>query len=301
MSTILILGARGQLGFELSLQLRELLPDAAIHALGREQCDITSVEDLEAIFSAHSPSIVINGAAYNAVDQAEDDRDAALRLNALAPGHLARLCAMYSATFLHFSTDYVFGHGHDTPIDESFAPAPLSAYGRSKRLGEQLALQNNPNRTFVVRCCGLYGERRANFVRTMVRCALQGRSLKVVSDQFISPTWVRPLAKASIALLKTDGAPHGIYHAVAQGQCSWFEYAGAIFEQLGLDADLSPVKQAEWGAKAPRPSYSVLDNTMLRLVGVEDLPEWRASLNAFLAEYGEQIVSEERAKIESTS
>jgi dTDP-4-dehydrorhamnose reductase len=299
MSTILILGARGQLGFEMALQLRELLPDAAIHALGREHCDITDTAQLDTVFSAHAPSLVINGAAYNAVDQAEDDRDGAIKLNALAPAHMAHLSALHRATFLHFSTDYVFGHGHDTPIDESFTPAPLSAYGRSKRLGEQLALQNNPGRTFVVRCCGLYGERRANFVRTMIRCALQGRALNVVSDQFISPTWVRPLAKACVALLKTDAAPHGIYHAVAQGQCSWFEYAAAIFEQLDLDADLSPVNQSDWGAKAPRPTYSVLDNAMLRLIGIEDLPEWRASLNAFLDEYGAQIIAEERAKLDA--
>lgn len=288
-----IFGAQGQLGFELA----ELLEakGAGVVRVSREDVDVTDLQAIWDVFDEVSPTHVFNCTAYNAVDQAEEERDNALLLNGVVPGVMASAAAEEDAVFVHFSTDYVFGEGHTRPIDESHAPSPLSAYGRSKWLGEQRALQHNAN-SYIIRCCGLYGERRANFVRTMVRMALLERPLKVVSDQMISPTWVRPLARQVHAILHAE-PPYGVYHAVAHGVTSWFDYAGAIFEILDLKPSLSPVLQADWSAAARRPSYSVLDNALLRLGELDEMPDWRTSLEAMLREYGAQIMGEEQAKL----
>lgn len=288
----MVFGAQGQLGHRLVTELAAAGEEVV--GLGRAEVDVTSRDQVAGALAEHAPDVAFNGAAYNAVDQAESDVDAAMRLNAYAPGVLAAACRDAGAAFVHFSTDYVFGGGHSAPIDESHQPAPLSAYGRSKLLGERAALANNP-RAYVVRCCGLYSARRRNFVRTMIHHALKGTPLRVVSDQYVSPTWVAPLARVSIELAKTD--LFGTYHAVSHGECSWFEYAGAIFEELGLDADLSPVLQADWGAAAPRPSYSSLDNMMLRQLGLDGFVGWREDLSAFLADHGERIIAQERAAL----
>lgn len=292
MNTI-IFGANGQLGHELTAQLEARADESGLDiiALTREQCDVTDFEQLEAAFAEYAPAMVFNATAYNAVDKAEDEPDEAMRLNALVPGQMALLCSQVGAGFVHYSTDYVFGAGYTSPISELETPTPISVYGKSKLLGEQMVMQNHISDSFVIRCCGLYGERRANFVRTMIRCALQGRSLKVVSDQFISPTWVKPLAHASLELvMASERAPRGVYHAVTQGACSWYEYAAAIFDILDLDADLSSVLQSEWAAPAPRPSYSVLDNAKLRLLDLDTLPDWHTCLESFLKEHGDDLV-----------
>ncbi len=288
----LVFGARGQLGGRLTLELEAR--GAEVVALGRADVDVTDAAAVRDALAAHAPDVVFNGAAYNAVDLAEAEPDAAMRLNAYAPGVLAAASREAGAVFVHYSTDYVFGDGHAAPIDESHAPTPMSVYGRSKLLGERVALANNP-RTFVVRCCGLYSARRRNFVRTMIHHGLKGTPLRVVSDQHVSPTWVAPLARTSLELCRTG--LFGTYHAVAHGECSWHEYASAIFELTGIEADLTPVLQADWGAAAPRPSYSSLDNMMLRQLGLDDLSHWRDDLATFLAEHGEAIVSQERAAI----
>ena len=288
-SRALVFGARGQLGHELVAELTSRYPGALIHAPEREQCDVTDSEQLAAAFERAQPEVVLNATAYNAVDRAESERQEALALNALTPGLIARLSAQHGATLMHFSTDYVFGDGHSVPIDESQLPEPLSAYGRSKLLGEQLALQNNPGRALVVRCCGLYSHRRHNFIHTMLRLARQGRALRVVDDQFVSPTWVKPLAGVALDLLAHAGAPSGIYHAVTHGETSWYDYAKAIFEILDLEVDLSPVSQSEWSAEAERPDYSSLDNAMLRQLGLDTLGGWREQLEAFLEQHGEQL------------
>jgi dTDP-4-dehydrorhamnose reductase len=289
---ILILGANGQLGHALTQTYHaRAVPTIA---LTREQCDVTDPAAVTAVLAAHRPTHVFNATAYNLVDQAEREPDAAHLLNALIPAQLARACHHHGARFIHYSTDYVFGHGHTLPIDESHDPAPLSVYGRSKALGERLVHKNHPD-ALVIRCCGLYSHRRTNFIRTMIRVALASRPLKVVSDQYVAPTWVEPLAQVSADLATIDLS--GTFHAVAHGQTSWYEYAAAIFRILNIDADLSPVLQADWGAAAPRPAYSVLDNMMLRQLGLDSFTPWDVSLASFLDKYGEQLVDEEQAKL----
>jgi len=288
-TTALILGAQGQLGGALV----DLFAGRDVEhvALGRHQCDITAPASVASALEEHEPDVVFNCAAYNAVDQAEDEPDEAFRLNALAPGIVAASCREVGAITVHFSTDYVFGDGHTEPIDEGCAPDPLAHYARSKALGERLVAQNNPQ-SYVIRVCGLYSERRHNFVRTMLRHGLAGRPLTVVSDQVVSPTWVAPLAKISARIAETG--IFGTYHAVSGGECSWFDYARTIFDALGVSerVALSPVSQKDWAAKARRPEYSVLDNRMLRLMGMDELDGWEPMLRDFLAAHGDALLEE---------
>lgn len=285
-TTTLVFGAHGQLGSALCALL-----DARGHdlvALTREGCDVTDPRALHETFARVQPGLVFNATAYNLVDAAEGAPDDALALNALAPAQIAALCRQHGATLMHFSTDYVFGPGHTRPIDESQQPAPCSVYGRSKWLGEQLVARNCPA-SYVVRCCGLYSARRANFIQTMLRHGLAGRPLRVVHDQHVSPTWVQPLARVAVAI--TEREVFGTYHAVAHGGCTWYEYAKKIFEVLGVEVDLEPTTQAEYGAPAPRPGYSVLDNALLRLQGLDDMAPWDEALELFLVKHGEALLA----------
>ena len=283
----LVFGARGQLGSEL-LELLAVAKDDVI-GLTREDVDVSDHAAVRRVIEEHGPTVVFNCTAYNAVDKAEKEMDAALAINALAPASMASACRSVDARFVHFSTDYVFGDGHEVPIDESHSPTPLSAYGRSKRLGEQMALQNH-TRSLVIRYTCLYGHLRANFVRTMIKYGSAGKRLQVVNDQFVSPTWVRPLAKVSLALVERELS--GVFHAVSHGGCTWYDLAQKTFDLLDIDADLHPTTQEEWGAPARRPTYSVLDNALLRSLNLDGFEDWERSLEAFISEFREELLSE---------
>lgn len=286
MKQYLVVGAQGQLGWELVRQLERA--GREVVGLGRNDCDVATIASVRGALQAHQPEVVFNAAAYNAVDDAEREADEAFRVNALGAGNVARACREIEARLIHFSTDYVFGHGHASAIDESETPAPLSQYARSKWQGEKLVARNL-RESFVIRTTGLYSHRRHNFVHTMVKHGLAGTDLTVVDDEFMSPTWVRPLAEVAIELSHTD--LYGTYHAVAHGDCSWHEFAGAIFEILDIDANLSPTTADEWNAPARRPEYSALDNRMLRMVGIDEFKNWRPMLETFLDEYGDEIIA----------
>jgi dTDP-4-dehydrorhamnose reductase len=206
----------------------------------------------------------------------------------MGAARLAAVSRRLRAKLIHFSTDYVFGPRHATLIDESARPDPLSVYGASKYAGELLAMGNN-RATFVLRTSGLYGPLGHNFLRTMIGLGAKGRSLSVVDNEYVSPTWVRPLARVAIELSQTE--LFGTYHATSLGGCTWYEFACAIFEILKMDVDVSPTDAASWGAAARRPAYSVLDNRNLRLVGLDHFEHWRLHLEEFLALYGEEILT----------
>ena len=297
MTDAVVFGAQGQLGHRLVETLKARNKD--VIGFSRQEADITNTAQVHDIFNDCQPRTVYNAAAYNAVDRAESEPDEAMAINAYGPGLLAAFARKHNATLVHFSTDFVFGDHHTEPIDEGHTPAPLSVYGRSKYLGEQLVLRNCP-RSFVIRCCGLYDVRRHNFVRTMLRVALMGKTLKVVDDQMVSPTWVVPLSQMAVALAERNSQSvlYGTYHAVAHGQCSWHEFAAKIFELTGVDPDLHATTQSEWGAPAARPTYSVLDNALLRLMGLDHMTAWDEMLAEFLDAHGQTIMDEERAKLE---
>ena len=278
MSTIVVIGANGQLGRDLCSRL----PDST-RRLTRADLDLSNASSISSVLTALQPGIVINCAAYNFVDKAEDEVTAAFAINAFAVKHLADTCRQLGAVLVHFSTDYVFGlEGfRPQPYSESDAPGPVSVYGLSKLTGEYF-VRSLCSKHFVIRTCGLYGHhgvggKGGNFVETMLRIAAQGKSLKVVEDQILTPTSTADLAAAVPVLI--EEAPFGLYHLTNAGQCSWHEFAATIFELAGVKADLSPISSADYGSKARRPDFSVLTTEHKQ---APRLRHWREALAEYM-------------------
>jgi dTDP-4-dehydrorhamnose reductase len=267
-----ILGAGGQLGQE----LLRALPEAAI-ALGRTDADLTQPAQLAAALAAHRPDVVFNCAAYNQVDRAEDEPGAAFAVNALGVRSLALVCRDLRCVLVHFSTDYVFGLDVErrSPYAESDAPGPVNAYGSSKLTGEHFVRALCP-RHFVIRTCGLYGPHGGTFVPSILRRAALGEALRVVDDQECSPTRAADVARAAVALAGTEA--FGLYHVTSAGSCSWFEFACAVVKQAGLDAAVTRISSADYGARARRPGYSVLDCSKYAQLGLVPMPAWDEAL-----------------------
>jgi dTDP-4-dehydrorhamnose reductase len=283
---ILLIGASGQLGTD----LRRTLPAGVLIPLTRADLDITDRDAVERVLAAHAPAWVINTAAYHRVDDIET-RDArqAFAVNEVAVGHLARVCALRGARLLHLSTDYVFGGGPPGPYAEDAPPAPLSVYGESKLAGERLVREASPNHV-IVRSSGLYGVagsagKGGNFVETMLRLAREGRDIRVVDDQVLTPTYTADLAEA-IARLLAVTPPGGIYHLTNAGKCSWFEFAERIFDLSDVALKPKRTTSDEFGAAARRPSHSVLRNTRAAALGVPPLRVWPEALEAYLRAKG---------------
>lgn len=282
---IAVLGAAGQLG-------RDLCPRLAVFGevvpLSRADLDLARPDSIAPAVTAIRPDVFVNCAAYNLVDKAESDPEAARAVNAAGVERLAGACAGIWAKLVHFSTDYVFGGaaGRDTPYAEDAPPAPVSEYGRSKHLGEQAALAASAN-NLVIRTCGLYGVwgsggKGGNFVETMLRVAAQGKPLRVVADQRCTPSYTADLAAATVQLIGRGAG--GLFHIVNSGECTWHEFAAEIFRQTGLAPELTPITSAEFGAAAKRPSYSVLSTAKLVAHGVPALRTWPDALAAYLQE-----------------
>jgi dTDP-4-dehydrorhamnose reductase len=278
-----VLGSAGQLG-------RDLCPRLAgeVTPLTREDADLTRPETLRAAVARLRPDVVVNCAAYNYVDRAEAEPEAAFAVNAWGVRELARACRDLGCVLVHFSTDYVFGFdaARQTPYAEPDAPGPVSVYGLSKLAGEYLA-RATWNRHFVIRTCGLYGVwgsggKGGNFVETMLRLARQGKPLRVVADQVCTPTYTADLAVAAAALVNTGC--YGLYHLTNAGSCSWFDFARGILETAGVKAEVTPITSREYNAPARRPPYSVLDAGAYRAVGLPPLRPWQEAVAAYLQE-----------------
>jgi dTDP-4-dehydrorhamnose reductase len=281
---VMIIGAGGQLGGD----LQRLLPAETCVPLTHADIEITDSESVRQAFDRHKPDVVINTAAFHRVDDCETQAERAFQTNAIAVRALAQACRQFGAVLAHFSTDYVFDGAQSEPYVETDRPGPLSVYAASKLAGEYLVMATHP-RHFVIRTCGLFGlggsrskGAGGNFVETMLRAAAQGKRLRVVRDQVVTPTATADLARKVLDLLRTGS--YGLYHITAHGSCSWYEFARTIFELEGVQADLQAVTAADFGAPARRPSYSVLRNQHLELVGMEDLPPWQDGLKRYLAE-----------------
>jgi dTDP-4-dehydrorhamnose reductase len=281
-----LIGAGGQLGHDLA---RTFPGGGELVALGRADLDVRDAAGCRAVLRDLRPTCVVNTAAYNLVDRAEDEREAAFALNARAVGTLAALAADLDAAFVHFSTDYVFDGARRAPYRESDPPNPLGVYGASKLEGERLAF-GACARTYVFRVSGLYGvagsagKGGGNFVQTMLRLGREGRPLRVVADQVLTPSYTRDLAPKVWAVLAA--APPGLYHLTNAGETSWYDFARAIFRLARVAAEPAPVSSAEFGARARRPAYSVLAHARLAALGLDDLRPWEAALAAYLAECG---------------
>lgn len=287
---ILLTGAAGQLGRELKRSLACL---GELLACDRRQLDLAQTESLREAVRAFAPTVIVNAAAYTAVDKTETDSITADVINAVAPGILAEEARRLGALLIHYSTDYVFDGTKSSPYTEDDVAAPLSAYGRSKHAGE-LAIVASGCRHLILRTSWVYGLHGANFMKTMLRLGKERDELRaplrVVGDQFGAPTWTRHLADATALILARREIPGGLYHLAAAGETSWHGYAEAIFAEAkaaGL-IDKSPVVRritsADYPLPASRPANSRLDcSRFTRDFGLA-LPDWRIGLVDCLAD-----------------
>lgn len=274
----LVIGGAGMLGRELTGLLDAAGTEAL--ALDRAELDITDADAVVAAVDDHQPAVVVNCAAWTAVDEAEAHEAEALRINGDGAANLARACAAANpdTRLVQISTDYVFDGQATAPYPEDAAPHPRTAYGRTKLAGERAVLDLLPARGYVLRTAWLYGEHGPNFVRTMIELAAQRPTVDVVADQLGQPTWARDLAAHVIALVGSRG-PGGIYHGTNAGETSWYGLARQIFALLELDPDrVRPAESAAVPRPAPRPAYSVLGHDRWITAGLPPMRDWRAAL-----------------------
>jgi dTDP-4-dehydrorhamnose reductase len=281
---VLITGANGQLGRELVRQGHEF--NYKIQSLSHQQLDITHKDQLHQMMTRVSPSLVINAAAYTNVDQAENESDIAYAVNKSGPSYLARYCADHGLALIHISTDYVFDGTKGQPYQESDPIAPLGVYGQSKAQGEAVIRSVLKNH-IIVRTSWLYGVYRNNFVKTILKLGNERADLRVVADQYGSPTSAADLAKALLTIAKKIGAAEkfywGTYHYCGKGITSWHGLAEKIIQLAESHATLqikqvTPITTAEWPTPARRPPYAVLDCSRLKSqFGIEPKP-WQESL-----------------------
>jgi dTDP-4-dehydrorhamnose reductase len=277
---ILLIGAGGQLGTALSARL-----DGTIIPFGSGALDVTDAVRVSEVLLKAEPDLVINAAAYNFVDRAEDDRERAFGVNALGPGYIAAACAMLDVPMVHVSSDYVFGQAIDRklPYQETDSPGPLSDYARSKLAGEGF-VRAGCLKHYVLRTCGLYGRAvsagKGNFVETMLRLGRQQGSVSVVDDQWCTPTSAVDLAGWIAELITTN--KYGLYHATNSGSTTWCRLAREVFRCAGMPVEVQPITTAQFGAKARRPMYSVLDSSKLAAVLGHPLRSWEESLGEYL-------------------
>ncbi|MFJ7132163.1 dTDP-4-dehydrorhamnose reductase [Streptomyces fungicidicus] len=276
----LVTGAGGMLGQDVLARLAEAGERAT--ALDRAALDLTDAAAVRRALERHRPAVVVNCAAWTAVDDAETREAEALAVNGDGPARLADACARTGAVLLHVSTDYVFAGDATAPYAEDAPTAPRSAYGRTKLAGERAVLNTLPDRGYVVRTAWLYGTGGANFVRTMIRLEGQREKLDVVDDQRGQPTWSADLAGLLLALGRgalAGTAPAGVYHGTSSGETTWYGLTREIFRLLGADPDrVHPTTSEAFVRPAPRPAYSVLGHDRFAAAGVVPLRDWRAAL-----------------------
>jgi len=276
---VLVTGADGQLGHPLVQSLGRD-PALTVLAVGRGRLDICDPASISAVMAEFEPEVVVNCAAWTAVDDAEADEQAATEVNGTAVAHLARACAVGGAWLVQMSTDYVFDGRAHTPYPEDAPPNPVSAYGRSKLVGELAAQDLLPDRHYIVRTAWLYGQHGQNFVRTILRALAQRGSVDVVDDQLGQPTYADDLAQQLHALI-VRRPPAGIFHGTNAGMTSWYGFTCAIAEHVGLSPDaVRPTNSAMFPRPALRPAYSVLGHGRWADVGLPTMRDWRAALGA---------------------
>jgi dTDP-4-dehydrorhamnose reductase len=278
---ILLTGSSGQVGYELERSLQGL---GEVVAADRSRMDLADLDQVRAVIRAVQPGLIVNPAAYTAVDKAESEPELAFRINAEAPGVMAEEAKKLGAALVHYSTDYVFPGDDPAPRVEHDATGPINVYGASKLAGEQaIAAAGVPHLIF--RTSWVYGMRGKNFLLTMLKLARERDELRIVADQHGAPTWSRTIADATALVLAQAGAGgqdwwqqhSGIYHLSSQGQTTWFEFTQAIIEQAGIACRLQPITSAEYPVPARRPQYSVLSSQRLQQQFCR-LPHWRDAL-----------------------
>lgn len=298
MNRLLLTGASGQVGWELA---RALSPLGDVIAPGRDRCDLARPETLGNLVDEVRPHVIVNAAAYTAVDQAEKESDLALKVNADAPEALAVAARRHGALLVHYSTDYVFDGSKAAPYLEADAPNPVNAYGRSKLAGE-VAVRAAGCDYLIFRTCWVYSVRGKNFLRTILRLAGERETLQVVNDQFGAPTWARLIAETTALVLHQDIAlrrqgtfDSGLFNLTAAGATSWHGFAAAIMaaaRDRGMPIkcrEVKPIMAAEYPLPARRPANSRMSCEMLSLRYGLAMPSWDTSLRLVMDELGSAI------------
>jgi dTDP-4-dehydrorhamnose reductase len=281
---IAIIGADGQLGSDLARILRE---DEVV-PLCYPEFDITQAQQTREVLRRLHPEAVINTAAYHRVDECEDNPQTSFLVNAVAVRDLALTARQLGVILVHFSTDYVFDGHKKRPYVEEDPPFPLSVYAASKLAGE-FFVRALAEKYFLVRTCGLYGEATSrekgyNFVDRMIAWAEEGKLLRIVNDQWVTPTSSAELAEKISELIRT---PHfGLFHLTNEGECTWYQFAQEIFSLLGRKPRLEGVDSRSFGARARRPLYSVLENKKAKDIGLSLFSPWRVALKSYLQKKG---------------
>lgn len=281
MKRILLLGKNGQIGWELERSLPAL---SHVVACDRSQADLSDLKSVVKIVREINPEIIVNAAAYTAVDKAEQDEALAMQVNGKAPGVLAEEAKRLGAILVHYSTDYVFDGRSSKPYVEEDITNPLNAYGRSKLAGEK-AIQSVGGKSLIFRTSWVYGLRGNNFLLTMLRLAKEREELRIVNDQIGAPTWCKSIAETTTAVLKLclekREVEFGLYHLSSAGKTSWHDFAKAIFEQYPPPKvpRIVGISSSEYVSPAKRPAYSVLSNEKLKKTFSITLPDWKDVLD----------------------
>lgn len=276
---ILITGGHGQLGRDAAERLRD---HYEVFAFGREELDITNEEVVNSCIRRLSPDIVLHTAAHTQVDQAEQEFESAYRINAIGTRNVAVAVDAIGAKLIHISTDYVFDGRKETPYIEFDHVNPINVYGKSKLAAEEI-VQRFCRRHFILRISWVYGKHGKNFVKTMLDLAKKTDVLKVVYDQVGAPTYTADVIRFTEQLFDTE--LYGIYHASNSGNCSWYEFAKAVFEEFNINGiTVNPVDSSEFPYKAARPHNSRMEHLAIRLNNLVDLPHWRDGLRRFRQE-----------------
>lgn len=274
-----VLGAGGQLGqdFKKWFEMR----GCDYKAFRREELDITDFEKVREVLTALKPDVIINCAAYNRVDAAEQEREEAFLVNAEAVGNLARVSKAIGAVLIHFSTDYVFDGRKREPYTTDDLPNPINRYGESKLEGEQL-LAAETDRYFLIRVSWVFGKGNVNFARKVLQWASKNERLRIVDDQISSPSYTKDLVEASLELLSS--ARFGLYHMSNSGFCSRYEWASEILRLAGWKGVIERAKSREFPTAAVRPEFSALDNSLLEETIGRGLPHWKEATRQFMKE-----------------
>jgi dTDP-4-dehydrorhamnose reductase len=278
---VIVTGANGQLGQSLQF-IASNYPEIHFVFCSSAEFDITNSEQCEATFSKYQPNFCINAAAYTAVDKAESEPEKAHLINVIGAKNLAEVCKNHHTVLMHISTDFVFDGESHTPYDENDSPNPTGVYGQTKLDGEN-AIQAVFDEFFIIRTSWVYSQFGSNFMKTMLRLALERDSLSIVNDQIGTPTNAVDLANALLNMIlfqnqESSKNYYGIYNFSNEGQCSWFEFAQKIFEINTIQIDLKPIPTSNYPTPAKRPAYSVLDKSKIKSVFKLKISDWETSL-----------------------
>jgi len=283
---ILVIGKTGQLGSayqHLAKCPQEALPQK-LTILGRPEADLTDPSSLKNLISQYQPHLIINAAAYTAVDEAEDHPNQAFTLNALAPHHLAAICAEINTPLIHLSTDYVFSGQSTTPYEPHDSPAPINTYGRSKLAGEWACTAAHPHGAYIIRTSWVFSPWGKNFVKTILQLAETRNEITVVNDQNGSPTSALDLARATLQIaekiISKQVSSPGLYHYSNTGTCTWHRFAEEILKQKSTLLD--PTSSEAFPTKALRPTNSMLNTTKIQDTFQLSIPNWQVALQETL-------------------